>query len=100
MREGLEFSLQWHKGDIGIRFNTDVDDYHAEIVRFQRDKSGEESCYMIAFLKEDDEGYNLETVGRRLTEAMNESELKADEISSAINHTMKALDELHFLVKV
>lgn len=39
MREGLEFSLQWCKGDIGIRFNTDVDDYHAEIVRFQRDES-------------------------------------------------------------
>lgn len=60
----------------------------------------EESCYVIAFLKEDDEGYNLGTVGRRLTEAMNESELKADEISSAINYTMKALDELHFLMKV
>ena len=54
----------------------------------------EESCYVIAFLREDDEGYNLETVGRRLTK------LKADEISSVISYTMKALDELHFLMKV
>lgn len=39
MKEGLEFSLQWHKGDIGIRFNTDIDDCQTEIVRFQRNKS-------------------------------------------------------------
>ena len=40
----------------------------AEIVAWQTSSNGKETCYTICWLKEDKEGWYIETIGNRFTE--------------------------------
>ena len=40
----------------------------AEIIAWQTSSNGKESCYTICWLKEDKEGWYIETIGNRFTE--------------------------------
>jgi hypothetical protein len=40
----------------------------AEIVAWQTSSNGKESCYTLCWLKEDKEGWYIETIGNRFTE--------------------------------
>tara|TARA_E500000178_G_scaffold284540_1_gene285833 strand:- start:63542 stop:63832 length:291 start_codon:yes stop_codon:yes gene_type:complete len=40
----------------------------AEIVAWQTSSNGKESCYTLCWIKEDKEGWYIETVGNRFTE--------------------------------
>ena len=95
-KDEFECDFKWRKGDIGIRAST-KNDRNAEIVCYQRDDEGRETCYTLAWFVPDDEGYNIETVGRRLTEAMLEYHIPYEDFVKAMNSAMKILDEFHSL---
>ena len=40
----------------------------AEIVAWQTSSNGKESCYTLCWIKEDKEGWYIETIGNRFTE--------------------------------
>ena len=43
-------------------------DRSAEIVAWQTSCNGKESCYTLCWIKEDDEGWYIETIGNQFTE--------------------------------
>ena len=43
-------------------------DRSAEIVAWQTSSNGKESCYTLCWIKEDKEGWYIETIGNRFTE--------------------------------
>lgn len=78
----------WRKDDVGFRFIDNDNSIRAEFVIYQYDDEGHESCYTVCFIEwnEHEHDVDVESVGRRLVDALKEYHLPYDEFVSAIDN--------------
>lgn len=97
----LKFDIEWRKGNICFRAKDGVD-RDPEIVVYQQhpEDPEKESCYTIAFFRESREGYDIETVGRRLFDALKEYHIPYDEFINAVDYFHQMLDKIHELRRI
>lgn len=90
----LTAQFKWRKGDVGIIADLNSGSV-PEVVVYSRDDNGKEFCYTVARMKYDEHesDYDLETVGRRFTEALTEHHIPYVTFIEAVNSGMKILDE-------
>lgn len=99
----FSFDLNWRKGDIGLYgkiTSNDADKGHKpEIVCYQRDNAGKETCYTLAFFEKTSECYDIHTIGPRLFDAMNEYHIDYNSFVDAVRYFHDVLDKTICLQK-
>lgn len=99
----FSFDLNWRKGNIGLhgKITSKEGDKarQPEIVCYQRNDAGLETCYTLAFFEKTREGYDLRTVGPRLFDAMNEYHIDYNSFVDAVRYFHDILDKILYLQK-
>lgn len=99
----FSFDLNWRKGDIGLHGKITSNDAdkgrQPEIVCYQRDDAGRETCYTLAFFEKTREGYDLRTIGPRLFDEMNAFHIDYNSFVDAVRYFHDILDKILYLQK-
>ena len=93
-RKEFDFYFKWRRGDVGIIANPN-EDRDPEVVVYNRDDTGKEYSYTVAWFvyDEHEQEYDLNSIGKRLTEALKEFHIPYNTFIEAIDSGMNLLNE-------